>query len=91
MKRSFYIMCTVVLGVLLQFLVHAFLEIWYLGLLEGDFGTYSLGFSWEQLIYIHHMLSGVLLIAGSVGGYKLGGIWWNIVYVQRRHWLLKRR
>ena len=89
-KRKLYIFCTILLGGLLQFLMHAGLEIWYLGLLEQNFAAYSMGFSWQQLLYIHHVLAVVLFFLGIAFGYKLGVVWWNIVYVQRRHWLLKR-
>ena len=63
MKEIFYITAFAVLGIELQFLAHAGLEVWYIGLLLDDFQKYNLGFSWEQLEAIHIILSIVLLAA----------------------------
>jgi len=80
MKRNIYIFAFVVLGILLQFLVHAGLEIWYIGLLIPDFDTYSLGFSWEQWIMIHTIGTVILLIVGVLLGLWQGKYWWKRIY-----------
>jgi len=81
MKRTIYIIAFTFLGVLLQFLIHAWVEIWYIGLLVSNFSIYGLGFTWGQWFLIHHVLAVILLIAGIVFGYLQGKYWWNQIYV----------
>jgi len=83
MKRLIYITACVVLGVLLQFLIHAGLEIWYIGLLVSDFPKYGFGFSWNSWLIVHEVGSVVLLIAGFLFGYWQGTHWWRRIYEQR--------
>lgn len=68
------------LGILLQFLIHAGIEIWYSGLLLSDFATYSLGFTWAQWFMIHNVLSIMLLFVGGLFGYFQGQYWWKRIY-----------
>lgn len=79
-----------VLGFLLQLLLHAAIEIWYIGLLLANFPRYSLGLSWEGWRIVHHVGTVVLFIGGIWGGYVLGVRWWQIVYIERKHWWLGR-
>lgn len=90
MKRDFYLFCSVLLGFLISFLVHAGIEIWYIGRLVDDFATYSFGFSWSTWFVIHDVASVILALAGVLGGYGVGERWWQIVYVEKRHWLFRR-
>ena len=70
MKRTIYIILFTILGILLQFLVHALLEIWYANLLLADFSKYSFGLSWEKWWYVvHGGGSIVLLVVGAVFGF----------------------
>lgn len=80
MKKYFYVFLFTLLGILLQFLIHAMLEIWYIGLLVKDFGRYSLGFSWSQWVLIHHSGSVVLFAAGMLFGFFSGRFWWHKLY-----------
>ena len=91
MKRSLYIICTTVLGVLLAAIAHACIEIWYTNLLVADFSTYSLGFSWNQWHTMYSILEVIFFILGAFLGQWLGPQWWRIVYIERRHWYRKRR
>ena len=62
MKRTIYIISFTFLGILIQFLIHAFVETWYIGLLVKDFPAYSFGFSWENWYAIHHIFTIILFI-----------------------------
>lgn len=85
MKRVIYIAAFTFLGVLVQFIVHALIETWYIGLLLADFPRYGLGFTWETWERIHHVLSGVLLLAGALLGFSSGRFWWRRIYVEKRY------
>ena len=84
MKRTIYILAFTFLGFLLQFLIHAWIEIWYTGLLASNFLVYGFGLSWSQWYLIHHILTTVLLIAGVGFGYFQGRYWWNQIYILKR-------
>lgn len=79
-KKIVYISAFTFLGILLQFLAHALLEIWYIGLLLKDFRTYGLGLSWSAWFLIHTIYTLVLIILGAWLGYRLGKYWWNRIY-----------
>lgn len=81
--KYIYIIAFALLGILLQFLVHAGIEIWYIGLLVSDFGRYSFGFTWAQWVMIHNVATVVLYIAGAVFGYWQGRYWWKRIYGYR--------
>lgn len=80
MKRIIYIISFVVLGVLLQFLLHAGIEIWYINLLLKDFPRYSLGLSWSDWYLIHHTATIILLIIGVLFGFWCGKFFWKKIY-----------
>ncbi len=80
MKKIIYIISFVVLGILMQFLLHAALEIWYTGLLIGNFAVYGLGFSWHQWYTIHLVFTVALLVLGIAFGLWQGNYWWPRLY-----------
>ena len=80
MKKIIYIITFTILGIELQFLIHAFTEIWYINLLLRDFSIYGLGFTWRQWFLIHHVASAILLIAGIALGFWQGKYWWRRIY-----------
>ena len=86
MKRNFYLLCTIILGTLLSFIVHGLVEFSVILLLVSDFETYGLGLTWGTWWHIHTVFTAVLFLCGVVGGYKLGVTWWRIVYIEHRHW-----
>ncbi len=90
MKKIFYIFVFTVLGLLLQFTIHAVLEIWYIRLLLTDFSFYGLGFSWAQWNTIHFILSWVLALGGGFLGFYQGKYWWNQIYVLKRYFVKKK-
>ena len=79
-KRQFYIAAFSVLGVLVGFLFHAVLEIWYIGLLLSNFGQYGLGLSWDHWEVVHHAGLAILLIGGGLIGFWQGNVWWHRLY-----------
>lgn len=81
--KYIYITAFTVLGVFLQFLVHAGIEIWYIGLLVSNFSKYSLGFTWAQWVAIHNVTSVILFIVGAICGYLQGRYWWKRIYGDR--------
>lgn len=83
MKRKIYIAFFILLGLLLQFLVHAVIEIWYINLLLENFSKYGLGFSWDAWLAIHHLFSVTLVMAGATWGFYEGGLWWHRLYELR--------
>jgi len=80
MKKIIYIITFTILGIELQFFIHAFTEIWYINLLIRDFPAYGLGFTWRQWFLIHHVASAILLIAGIALGFWQGKYWWRRIY-----------
>ncbi len=89
MKKPVYILAFSFLGVLVQFLVHAGIEVWYIGLLLKDFPRYGLGLTWEQWMMIHSIGSVLLFIAGAWLGFRQGQYWWRKIYVEHalRRWV----
>jgi len=79
-KRALYIGLFVLLGLLVQFLLHAVVEIFYIKLLLSDFETYGLGLSFNTWFAIHHILTVALLIMGVAVGYQQGRYWWKRLY-----------
>ncbi len=85
MKRIVYIAAFAILGILLQFLVHALIELWYTALLMADFARYGLGLPWDAWFLIHHIATAVLFVGGVVGGYFSGRYWWRIIYIEKKY------
>lgn len=66
------------------FLVHALVEIWFIGRLTAVFAHYSLGYSWGEWFTIHKYFSIILFVLGALTGYIQGKYWWRVVYDQKR-------
>jgi hypothetical protein len=79
LKKAVYLIAATVLGVLLSFILHAFIEIKYLqsavsrGLVVTFYGSGVLP----------PVLNYGLLLLGAIGGFFLGMFWWRLVYVDR--------
>ena len=81
MKRLIYIVSWVVLGLLLSFLAHAFIEITYInfalsrGMVLVDQTAFGRGYcvlpNWLQLL---------LPVLGAVGGYASGKFFWRVKF-----------
>jgi len=82
-KKEIYIISFTIFGILLQLLLHAWVEIRYINLLISDFPRYGLGFSWSQWFLIHHILTVVLFLAGALFGFWAGKFFWKKIYEPR--------
>lgn len=85
MKKIIYITAFTFLGVLVQFFVHAVLEMWYIGLLLSDFSKYGFGISWDGWILIHNIGTVVFLFLGAGFGFFQGKYWWVKIYKNGSH------
>jgi hypothetical protein len=82
-KKIIYIVLAMILGLILSFIAHALIEIFYINnLLEKGFLPESSLFNHQ--CYLPLFLQVFLLLAGLLGGYCLGRFGWRIVYVERK-------
>jgi hypothetical protein len=79
LKKAIYLSASTILGVLLSFIVHAFIEIRYLRWAEshGRSVIFYGGCALPPALRI------ALLLLGIVGGFLLGRFWWRKVYIER--------
>ncbi len=84
MKKFFYILSFVFLGVLVSTLVHGGIEIPMINLLIADFGRFGLGLSWESWATIHNVIALILLVLGIALGFQQGMHWWRVIYIEKR-------
>ncbi len=84
MKKVYYYISWVVVGILLQFIVHGLLEIWYLGLLADNFGKYGFGFTWGDLVVVHYIATAMFLAIGILFGMWQASYWWKKLYGKGR-------
>ena len=85
--HTLYLVLWVALGVLLSFVLHALVELWYLASAEKA-GTV------DSLVWTKYAGLGSCALpavvqyglfgAGLIGGFLLGRVWWRLVYVERR-------
>jgi len=74
-----------VLGLLLQQILHAVIEIGYIFLLGRDYLKWSVGLSWETLMFIHHLFGLTLLTLGAWWGFSRGNYWWGQIYEKKMY------
>ena len=82
-KKTIYIILAMVLGLILSFVLHAVIEIYYINYLLGK------GVLPEPSLLIHQCylpsaLQIILLLIGLLAGYFLGCVWWRIIYIERK-------
>ncbi|MDP3794469.1 MAG: hypothetical protein Q8R13_00875 [bacterium] len=80
MKKVAYIALFTLLGIFVQFMIHAGVELWAIHLLLKDFSAYSLGLTWDDWTMIHHVGAIVLLAGGTLAGFWQGRFWWGRGY-----------
>ena len=82
-KKTIYIILVIILGLILSFIFHAVIEIFYINhLLEK--GIFPEPSSLTHQCYLPSFLQIFLLLAGLFGGYFLGRFWWQKVYIERK-------
>lgn len=76
---------------LLGALVESLAELGYINLLASDFGLYSFGLSWPELLQFRDFFAVLVLAGCGLWGYSAGKYWWHQIYelkkFSRRHWL----
>jgi hypothetical protein len=84
-KHIAYLAASIILGLLLSLIAHAFIEMNYLGRMgqSGQTVTFYGGCALPPII------QAVIWLAGGIGGYFLGQWWWRKLYVERV-WARKR-
>ena len=80
MKKIIYIILFVFLGILLQLILHGFIEVFYIKLLLSDFEKYGLGFSWNIWETIHYVGALLFFFGGLAFGLQQGVYWWKRIY-----------
>jgi len=86
-----YVVAFTVFGILVSFILHAMLEVWYIDLLREDYPTFSFGWSWGTWYTIHHVGTVLLLLLGVLSGYVQGRYWWRVLYLEGRYPKVLRR
>lgn len=78
-KNFFYLMASMVLGLLLSLNLHVLIEVNYLKYLaaQGKSAVFYGGCALPPVI------QSSLLLLGVLGGFFLGRFWWRIIYVER--------
>lgn len=77
LKEAVYLLSSAILGILLSFLAHAFIEMNYLSWAKSQ----------NLIVYFYNgcALSPIvqysLLFAGAIGGLALGRFWWKKLYL----------
>jgi len=84
LKKAFYIALTMVLGLILSFILHAVIEIFYIDYFLSK-NVLLKPSALTSKCYLPSALQIFLILAGLLGGYFLGQKWWQIVYVERKH------
>jgi len=79
-KKKIYVLLFVFLGLVLQGLVHEFIEIWYIDLLVKNFHLYGLGLTWQDWFVLHRLLTIILVVLGLIFGLWQGKFWWKKLY-----------
>ena len=79
LKQAVYLIAATVLGLILSFIVHAFIEISYLRWVDirGLIVPFYNGCALTPLLQI------ALLVFGVIGGFFLGRFWWRKIYIER--------
>lgn len=83
-KKIVYIAAFTALGILLGFVFHGLIEIYYIKLLLSDFSGYSFGLSWGGLFAVHKVFSAATLLGGVAFGFFSGRFWWKYIYIDKK-------
>jgi hypothetical protein len=85
-KKTFYIICTMILGALFAFIVHSLLEIWFIRIILDQKNAPQFYNFFTPGSYLPPQITGFLMMLGLTVGYFTGQAWWRLVYVEFRHW-----
>ena len=81
LKKVVYVLAWMVLGFLLSFLLHAYVEVNYINWLlsHGKEAKFLCGCALPPIIQV------IIWLLGAVGGFFLGRFFWRKVYVERNY------
>lgn len=79
-KKYTYIAGFILLGVIVNFLLHGLIELLVIDLLLTDFQRFSLGISWDGWFRIHVVGGTILFLACAGLGFQQGIHWWSVMY-----------
>jgi hypothetical protein len=85
MKRSFYILCAMILGVLLSFLLHLPIVLGFFRQGGASCAIINTPFLSILCLFPTWALWSICIL-GIVGGFWLGRTWWRIIYIEKRRW-----
>jgi hypothetical protein len=80
-----YLCCFSILGGMLGFLLHAFIEVLILTMLIHSATGSFVGMTYDQWVIIHALGTSLLLMIGLLVGFLQGKYWWQELYVKSRH------
>lgn len=87
MKKTIYILLTILLMLLLSIILHWLIEYFYINyLISNDL----IGNIPNRSCLLPRWLQCGLPIAAVIGGFFLGRHWWRIVYIEKRHWRFRK-
>lgn len=87
MKKTIYLLLTIVLVSLLMLILHSYLELWYINAIYASSGVFPEPNIFLQLSsYLPPAVPIILMVIAVAGGLLLGRWWWRIVYIEKRHW-----
>lgn len=79
LKKAIYLFSAIILGILLSFITHAFIEIGYLRWAESRNMT-VIFYNGCALLPLFQVL---ILLFGAIGGFFLGRFWWRKIYIEK--------
>lgn len=79
LKKAVYLTASIILGLLLSFLAHVFIEVKYLALADSR----GLAVNFYYGCALPLWLQALLWFLGAIGGYFLGAWWWRKLYIER--------
>ncbi len=84
-KKAFYLCAFTILGGMIGFLLHAFIETLILAaLLQSAFGDF-VGLSYGEWAMVHGVATPLLVAIGLWAGFLQGRHWWEELYVKTYH------
>ena len=82
LKKKIYIALTMILGLILSFILHGLIEIFYIDYFLNR-GILPKPSALTSKCYLPSFLQVFLILAGLIGGYFLGQFWWKKVYGEK--------
>lgn len=85
LKKVFYIFAFTILGGMIGFLLHAFIETLILAALLQSSTADFVGLGYGEWTLVHTAGTPLLVVIGLWAGYLQGKQWWEELYVKTHH------